>query len=277
MFRRRTLNVTSLVQRLASMIGSSISHRAALIAALGLIFSLVASTAPAQGVFTWSGTGSTTWSSTANWWNAAVPGAGDIALFNSGTYTNQPTLTANQAVGAVWDNGTGTVAISANTLTINGATIDGNAGSGVVLESGAGSLTIGSGVLLGAAQTWYNNTSGPSNLLNVTGAVNNNGNLLTVTGAGNSSFSGIISGTGGFTQNGTGITTLTGANTFTGTATISAGTLAVRGTAFSTTARTWSIAPGAALSLSLSSLATTYNTNSVPNGTTTIYGGGTSL
>ena len=80
--------------------------------------------------------------------------------------------------------------------------------------------------MLGGSQTWLNNSS---KLLYVSGAVNNGGNLLTVAGPGNASFSGVISGGGGFTQNGPGLTTLTAVNTLTGTVVVNGGTLQTGG------------------------------------------------
>ncbi len=52
-------------------------------------------------------------------------------------------------------------------------------------------------------------------------------NLLTTIATGSNTLSGVISGTGGFTQNGTGVTILTGANTYTAATTVLQGTLQI--------------------------------------------------
>ncbi len=80
--------------------------------------------------------------------------------------------------------------------------------------------------------------------------INTNGGLLTYNATGAATQSGVISGAGGLTKNGTGTLTLSGANTYTGTTTISAGTLvAANATALGTTAGGTTIAPNATLDI----------------------------
>jgi len=76
--------------------------------------------------------------------------------------------------------------------------------------------------------------------------------------------SAVISGAVGLIKNGTGTLTLTGANTYTGTATINAGTLRVEGASYPT-GRTYSIASGAvldiAVGISVNAASNTFNGN----------------
>ncbi len=107
-----------------------------------------------------------------------------------------------------------------NTLTLSPA----SAASGITINPGAGPLTIATPVVIGAAQTWTNNSS---NVLTVSGAVSKGANPLTVAGSGNTTFSGVVSGSGALTKSGSGVLTLTASNTHSGSTTISDGTLAV--------------------------------------------------
>src|SRR5205807_1387910 len=77
---------------------------------------------------------------------------------------------------------------------------------------------------LGASQTWTTNNGGP---LTVNGAINTNGQTLTVNSSDFVELDGVISGTGGFTKNGTDFTRFSGsgANTFTGDVVVNTGTL----------------------------------------------------
>jgi autotransporter-associated beta strand protein len=77
----------------------------------------------------------------------------------------------------------------------------------------------------------------------------------------------VISGGYGITKAGNGTLKLTGANTYTGTTTVSAGTLVINGPAFDTAARTYTISSGATMNIDSGTTAA--------NGTTTINGSGT--
>jgi autotransporter-associated beta strand protein len=74
---------------------------------------------------------------------------------------------------------------------------------------------------------------------------------LTVNGSGNSSFAGVISGSGGsLTKNGSGTLTLSGANTYSGATTITTGTLALSGSGSIANNSTVAVASGATLDVS---------------------------
>jgi len=109
---------------------------------------------------------------------------------NSLTFTG--TGTANTA-GSIIASGTGT-----NALTLNAS-----GGTGITVAAGSGANAISANVVLGANQTWTNNST----------------SLLTVSGG--------VSGTGGLTKAGAGTLELDGtvANTFSGLTTVSAGVL----------------------------------------------------
>src|SRR4051812_17128725 len=134
---------------------------------------------------------------TTSWVGGTVPGAADVALWNSTvTGPNSVLLGTNLTwAGLQLTNPGGPVTIGAgNTLTLNG--------SGIDMTAATQNLTINSGLTLGAAQTWALGASGRS---------------LTV--------GGIIGGTGPLTIQGSGNVLLSGANTYAGQTIIGAGTL----------------------------------------------------
>jgi fibronectin-binding autotransporter adhesin len=123
--------------------------------------------------------------------------------FTINSLTFSGTGTSNTA-GTTIAAGTGG---AASTLTINAAALNGNtAGNGITVAAGSGANTISANVVLGASQTWTNNSA----------------NALTV--------SGNISGSGfGITTSGTGTIVLSGTNSESGATTVSTGTLALSG------------------------------------------------
>ena len=151
-----------------------------------------------------------------------VPGAADIAAFDSNAHlTVATTFTLNaptswlgilvQAPGAAVtiDNG-------ANPLTLGA--------SGIDMSAATANLTLAPNALtLSAAQTW-NVVTGQT--LTVSSTVDNGGNLLTVQGGGTTVISNAISDSGGLLLSGPGIVTLVGsANSYSGPTTLNAGTL----------------------------------------------------
>jgi len=147
-----------------------------------------------------------------------TPGSTTVITFSATAPSNESNMVlgANMTVGGIVVNDTTPVTLNAdgNTLTLSG--------TGITVNSGAAAATFNAPVVLGAAQTWTNNAS---NLLTVGGAVSNAGFLLTTTGTGNITISGAINGGGGVTMAGTGTLVLSGANTYTGTTTVSTGTV----------------------------------------------------
>ena len=187
------------------------------------VSAIAAAAPPHPGTFAWSNSG-TAWSTGASWGGTA-PGSGDIALFNRNSpYTNLPSIDAvSLSVGGIYDTGSGTLAIGgSNALTINRTTINGNANTGIEMDPGAGALTIGVPVNMGEWQQWLNNSD---SLLTVSGSIANGGFLLTLAGSGNTTISGVLSGSGGLTKSGAGTLTLSGNNTYSGGTTVSGGTL----------------------------------------------------
>ena len=179
----------------------------------------------AAAICTWQDTG-TVWNIGSNW-GGTPPGSGDIGLFNlNSTYLYQPALSAAASVGGLRDTGSGSLTVSGSTLTLNSATINGNAAAGIEMDAGAGPWTIGTPLALGGPQAWLNNSG---SLLTVSGNVANGGYALTLAGSGNTTLSGLLSGSGGLVQSGPGLLLLSGsaANSYTGATQVSGGALAL--------------------------------------------------
>ncbi len=139
----------------------------------------------------------------------------------------------NQTVGSL--AGGGNVSLGTATLTVGNATstvFSGTiGGSGGLVKTGTGTL------ILAGANTYTGGTAIDGGTLqlgnggafgSVLGNIVNNG-ILAIDRSDNFTLANLISGTGAFEQNGTGITTITGINTYTGVTTVNAGGLIVNG------------------------------------------------
>ena len=167
-----------------------------------VIFALLAGgLAWAAGAATmdWSGTaGGTAWGTGSNWIGGVVPTSTDLASFNQTSYANQPTVNfTSSSQGLLIGDGAKTTA--ALTVTATNALTLGTSGITMAANAGTATITGAGGIVLGAAQTWTNNST----------------NLLTVSAP--------ISGSGNLTKAGTGILTLSGSNSYTGITTVSPG------------------------------------------------------
>jgi autotransporter-associated beta strand protein len=176
-------------------------------------------------VYTWANQGPS-WNAASNW-GGTVPGAFDIAQFNSPSYAFLPVLTAGNSAGAVWQNGGGSLATQGGTLTLFGVTVNGVPKIGLEQDAGGGGLSINSALSLSDSQTWTNNSAIPMNILANVSTVQIPNRVLTITGSGNTLISGAISGGGLLTKSGPSILTLTGSDIYTGSTTVSGGTLQI--------------------------------------------------
>ncbi len=150
------------------------------------------------------GTAASNWAATSGGAvQALVPGSSTSVTISSSSVNTAPTatvlganMTINNLTIADTVNGLGLNA-DGNTLTIKPT----SASTGITMNSGVPASAIGANVVLGAAQTWTNNSA----------------NTLTVSGA--------LSGASGLTTAGSGTIALTAANSYTGATTITSGTL----------------------------------------------------
>lgn len=177
----------------------------------------------------------------------AVSGALTIG---SGTFTKDGNGTCSLAVASTY---TGNTSISAGIVTF--ANINAFGTSGTISVTGSGSLHLNGGITFArpisisstTAAGAIRNASGNNTLSNTITIIGNNARInsdagtltlsnansitganltLVVGGAGNTLFSGTLTqGSGGLTKDGAGVCTLAVASTFTGTTTVTAGTL----------------------------------------------------
>jgi len=151
-----------------------------------------------------------------------ISGAGNI-LLSGGTLTTGGLNASNTFSGAIAGSG-GLTKVGTGTLTLSGA----NTWSGATaINAGTVSGKVGTGDLTVATGATFNQngTSNAVGALSGGGSILLGANTLSAGGTANSTFSGVISGSGGLTKTGTGTLTLGGNNTYTGLTTVNAGTL----------------------------------------------------
>ena len=222
-------------------------------------------------------------------------GSPNIGILVDNTDTKTLTISAPLKLGAgqTWRNSSG------NLLTISGAvnnngnalSLDGTgnitisgiiSGSGSLTQDDSGTVTLTatntySGATTISAGTLQLGNGGTTGSLPSTTSITNNGNL-TINHSDaftqQSDLSNVvISGTGSFTQAGTGTTTLTLANTYTGNTNVNAGTLSIGATDTIPTSSNVTVASGATLSFGAKNL--TQNIGGLSgSGTVTVAQGG---
>jgi len=157
-------------------------------------------------------------------------GTGVLVLTGANTYSGGTTISSGSLQGD-------TTSLQGS-ITNNGRVVfdQPNAGTYAGVMSGTGDLTKqGAGVLmLTGANTYSGGTSVLQGVLqgdatSLQGSITNNGTVV-FDQASNGTFTGVMSGTGGLTKQGTGALVLTGANTYSGGTTITGGTVSIAGT-----------------------------------------------
>jgi autotransporter-associated beta strand protein len=138
---------------------------------------------------------------------------------------------------------------SPSTLLNDGYTLT-TGSSGISMASGAGAFSIAPAMVLAAGQSWINSGAGT---LTVSGSVATAGNALEIGGSGSTVLSGIINGAGSVSKVGAGSLWLTGANTYTGSTTVTAGTLNTASGALESTSQINVAGSGALKAVNLSS------------------------
>jgi fibronectin-binding autotransporter adhesin len=178
--------------------------------------------------------GSNAWTNTANWVGGQIPTddlTTDIVRFAQTNYNtfSAPVVVGTQVNGLIF----GDPAISAATLTLNGTSIT-IGSAGLLVSSGTATISLQSGIILGANQTWTNNsanvfTKNPTS--NTAAILDTNGKQLTFDGSGAFTIRNAIIGSGSIVKNGAGTLTIgrVGANTFTGGITINNGIVSSNG------------------------------------------------
>ncbi|MDD5579879.1 MAG: Ig-like domain-containing protein [Methylobacter sp.] len=207
------------------------------------------------GMLTLTGANTYTGATTVSAGGLTLSGGSAIADSSAVTVASGATvvLSANETIGSL--SGAGSVALGANTLSAGGnntstsfsGAIGGTGGltktdTGTLTLSGANTYTGATTVLAGGLTLNGGSAIADASALSVTGtltlgatetigALSGGGmvtlgsNPLTVGQTTNTSFSGVIGGTGGLIKTGSGALTLTGDNAYTGSTTVSAGTL----------------------------------------------------
>jgi autotransporter-associated beta strand protein len=148
--------------------------------------------ANAQTVINWTGSTSTDWATGSNWQGGTAPSndlTGNIAGFDSATYSFQPLAPNSRAIAGI-QVGASSAAVTINTG--GGGNRMRIGSSGITMESGAGALSLGvestDGVVLGASQTWQNNSASLLGWNSMSTLGNLGAVTLTLSGSGSGGF-----------------------------------------------------------------------------------------
>jgi fibronectin-binding autotransporter adhesin len=206
-------------------------------------------------------------------------GTGELALTGSSAgFTGNLALTQgitnvsgnNNVLGtaAVAVSGTGNFEVQGGLTLANNFTLSttgASSGNGAI-ENVSGNNTV-SGTVALAGNSRIQSDSGTVTLSNTVGM---GANTLNVGGNGNTSITGIISGSGGLTKDGSGTLTVSAANTFTGATAVSAGTLTAGAANVLSTSSGVTVSSGATLNLNNfnQTVANLNNTGALSFGTT---------
>jgi autotransporter-associated beta strand protein len=225
------------------------------------LFSGVLQNGSGTVAFTKTGTGTLTLTG-ANTYSGLTTISGGILLIQNSAALGTTAGGTTVSSGATLELQSG-IFVGAEPLTLSGAGVS----SFGALRNLSGNNSFAGAITLTSASTIYSDAG----TLTLTGGIVNGGFAVTFGGAGNISESNVISGTGALVKNDGGVLTLSGSNTFTGSTTISAGTLQVNtNNALGTAASGTTVANGAALSLNAVNYSTaeplTLNGTGISNG-----------
>lgn len=168
-------------------------------------------------------------------WSPGIPGASDVAVFSQTDAPTVANLSANSTVGGLRFKNTSTSLIESNGVARYVLSIG---SSGLTVDAGAGNVQIGNnattnqrvGISLTVNQTWTNNSSSlvfkdQGSMSGTTPVTNLNASTVSFAGPGNFRFRGNVQGTGGIDVLGPGTVILSTDATYTGSTTITGGTL----------------------------------------------------
>lgn len=208
----------------------------------------------------WRGNANGTWNSATNWTpnpttlaSTTTPGINDDVFFHMTTVTSSTalnmTLAGNQSANSITFRNPGDLRIGSNSST-NTGTKSLTIRAGITKDSGSATVNINGNssgivsVIVGAGQTWTNNSATALNIgttffsgTSTAATLGLGTNTLTLEGAGNFNFgspttsNSVISGTASASliKNGDGILTIGGVNSYAGAITVNAGSLVING------------------------------------------------